>query len=140
MTFLTEEIVQKKTPQQLTALLFEACIGNLEEAVQHIERKQYIKANEKFQRSIDIVERLGAGLNYEAGIIADELDALYNYINNELITANMEKDKQKTLDVLTLIQTLAASWNEALQSQTDKQSQIEKSRTNAYEQHIQYDR
>lgn len=135
---LTEEILKKKTPQQLTALLYEACIRNLEEAIYYMENKKYMESNQKVQKSIDIVERLGAGINYEAGIIADELDALYNYINNQLLRANIEKNVEITQEVLTLVNNLAVSWNQALQSQTDKQSQLTKARTNAYEQHIKY--
>ncbi len=35
---------------------------------------------------------LDAGLNYDAGIIADQLDMLYNYMADKVIEANIKKD------------------------------------------------
>ena len=48
--------------------------------IEDINGKNLIDANKKLQKANDILYRLGAGLNYEAGIIADQLDALYNYM------------------------------------------------------------
>ena len=45
-------------------------------------------ANKKLQKTNDILHRLGAGLNYEAGIIADQLDTLYNYMADRVIEGN----------------------------------------------------
>ena len=51
-----------------------------------------MEANTKLQKVNDLLERLGAGLNYEAGIIADQLDTLYNYMANQVIEGNLKKD------------------------------------------------
>ncbi|MFZ4452171.1 flagellar export chaperone FliS [Salibacterium aidingense] len=136
--FLSEEMLLKKTPQQLTALLYEACERNLEEAVSSMEQKHFTEANQKCQRAIEIIERLGAGLNYEAGVVADELDALYNYMNEQLIAANYEKNIETARHVLHLLQRIASSWNEALQTQTDTLGRLAKKQANAYEKQFHY--
>ena len=80
MEFLTEEIIYKKTPQELTALLYEGIMENLESAIVFIDEQNYIEANKKLQKANDILHRLGVGLKYEAGPIAEQLDTLYNFM------------------------------------------------------------
>ncbi|MFB4164634.1 flagellar export chaperone FliS [Alteribacillus sp. JSM 102045] len=140
MSFLSEEFLQQKTSQELTMLLYEACERNIEEAVSSIQEKNFMKANRKFQRAIDILERLGAGLNYEAGIIAEELDALYNYMNDQLIAANLKKDKETAQHVLKILKRISVSWNSAMKTQTDKQTKLSRARTISYEQNMMYDK
>jgi flagellar protein FliS len=134
--FLTEEIVYKKTPQQLTALLYEGLIESLEEAIAHTENKDYIQANKRLQKANDILRRLGVGLKYDAGIIAHQLDALYNFMAERLIDANMKKDVQMMKEVLTIANEIARAWNEALKKEpTVKPSSFVK-KAAAYEQFI----
>ena len=58
MEFLTEEIIYNKTPQELTALLYEGLMENLESAIVFIDEKNYIEANKKLQKANDILHRL----------------------------------------------------------------------------------
>ncbi|KHF29013.1 Flagellar protein FliS [Anoxybacillus sp. BCO1] len=69
------------------------------------------------QKANDILQRLGVGLNYDAGIIAHQLDALYNYMAERLIDANMKKDVAMMQEVLTIAKDIATAWNEALKKQ-----------------------
>ncbi|PPA70249.1 flagellar export chaperone FliS [Jeotgalibacillus proteolyticus] len=113
MNFLTKELIYQKSSQELTSLLYEAAIINLQDAITFINSKQFIEANEKLQKTNDIIRRLGAGLNYESGIIADQLDALYNYIAEKLIETNLKKDAVLAQELLTILEDLFSSWNEA---------------------------
>ena len=60
--FLTEELIYKKTPQEITALLYEACIVTLEEAIEAIKKKDYFTSNKKLVKANDILYRLDAGI------------------------------------------------------------------------------
>ena len=51
MEFLTEEIIYNKTPQELTALLYEGLMENLESAIVFIDEQNYIEANQKATKS-----------------------------------------------------------------------------------------
>ncbi|HHY21802.1 MAG TPA: flagellar export chaperone FliS, partial [Bacilli bacterium] len=64
--FITNEALHKKTPQEITSLLYEACHNNLSSAITAILEKEYIDANEYLKKANDILHRLGGGLNYEA--------------------------------------------------------------------------
>lgn len=133
---ITEEVLYQKSPQELTALLYEACLNNLEEAIENIENKDYILANVKLKKANDIVWRLGAGINYEAGIIADQLDMLYNYIAGKLIDANLKKDISFIQEVKTIIEELLAAWTVSMKEKTPKINTGLRQKTLAYEKNI----
>jgi len=116
---ISNEALHKKTPQEITALLYEACLDNLELAKQAMEEKDLMVANEKLQKANDILHRLGAGINYEAGIVADQLDALYNYLADRVVQANYDKDPRIIDEVINNIELISVSWNEAQKKNVD---------------------
>lgn len=124
------------TPQKITALLYEACINQLQGAIEDIDQQQPLEANVKLQKVNDILERLGAGINYEAGIVADQLDTLYNYMANQVILGNLKKDKAILEEVLNICGQLATAWNEALNKGETQSQRLHQQRTNAYEQNV----
>ncbi|TWI57876.1 flagellar export chaperone FliS [Halalkalibacter nanhaiisediminis] len=137
-TFLTNEALHQKTPQELTALLYEACLTNLEDSLTHIDEKDFIRANEKLQKASDIVHRLGAGINYEAGIVADQLEQVYNYMADKLVEANLKKDKAVVQEVITVLEPIMNAWNEAMKTKRDIQPKTMKQKVNAYENYSVY--
>lgn len=117
---LTEKILMKKSPQELTSMLYKSCIEKLKESIIFIKEKNYEEANKNLQRCNDIIYRLGAGLKYEVGTIADQLDNLYNYMAEELIEANIKKDNKHIENVLKIIEEISESWEIAISKNTDK--------------------
>lgn len=137
--FLTNEALHQKTPQEITALLYEALLLNLEDATTYIDEKNYIDANQKLQKASDIIHRLGAGINYEAGIVADQLEQLYNYIADKLVEANFKKDKAMIDEAIAVLKPIMESWNQAMKSNRDVQPKAVKQKVNVYENHSIYD-
>jgi flagellar protein FliS len=135
MDFLTDEILYQKTSQEITAFLYEGIINNLEESIELIEAKNFHQANVQLQKVNDILHRLGVGLKYEAGPIAQQLDILYNYMAAQVIEANIHKDTQIIQNVLRVIGPIAKAWNEALTKKDHKPSSISK-KVSAYEKSI----
>jgi flagellar secretion chaperone FliS len=135
----TEEALHKKSPDELTALLYEAFLSNLEDAKEAILKKDFIEANTKLQKSNDILYRLGAGLNYEAGIIADQLDEVYNYLAERLIQANLTKEIEPIEEAIKLITLISDAWNDAMDKRTDSLSHSNKQKNKAYEQFAIYE-
>ncbi|GIN70743.1 hypothetical protein J14TS2_12180 [Bacillus sp. J14TS2] len=136
MDFLSKELLYQKSPQQLTAFLYEAGIQQLQEAIACIENKQWAEANQKLQKVNDIIERLGAGLNYEAGTIANQLDTLYNYMANQLVTGNLKKDIPILQEVLAIMEQLATAWTEAMNTEIKTGQRERYKQTNAYEKNV----
>lgn len=135
MEVLTNEVLYKKTPQELTAFLYEGLIDNLETARDHIVNNQLYEANQKLQKSNDIVERLGVGLKYEAGPVAEQLDSLYNYMADQIILANRKKDTKLIENVLRIIGPIAQAWNSAMKTKATNPS-LSGRKMSAYESNI----
>lgn len=140
LDILTEEWIYQKNSQQLTALLYEGLMECLEEAIGALKQKDHWKANKQLQKGNDILRRLGVGLRYDAGIIAHQLDALYNYMAERLIEANMKKDAAAVQEVLQLTTTIATAWNEALKSGASSVHAAQRQKAAAYEQFITYEK
>lgn len=137
---LTEEVLFKKSSQELTALLYQSCIDNLESAILEINDGRYLEANPLLQSCNDILYRLGAGINYDAGIIADQLEAIYNYLAERLIEANLKKDVSIVKECLKLIKIVAEGWEDAMKRglTTSLPAQSTRKHTAAYDQDYMY--
>lgn len=133
--YLTKEMIYQKSPQELTSLLYETCLMSLEEAIENINSKDYVIANQKIQKANDILERLGAGLNYKAGIIADQLDMMYNYMAAKLIEANLKKDPAIIKEVIKILEDISQAWNQALKKPA-KPMNPNRMRAMAYEKNV----
>ncbi|MCK6206026.1 flagellar export chaperone FliS [Bacillus infantis] len=126
----------QKNSQELTSLLYEALLSNLENSIQAIEDKDYMSANKMLQKVNDILYRLGAGLNYNAGIISDQLDHLYNYMADSVIEANRKKDIPAIKEVIGIAEMLADAWNQSIKKKPDQLQRKSMARANAYEQNV----
>jgi flagellar secretion chaperone FliS len=135
MDFLTKEIIYQKSSQEITSLLYEALLDNTKKAMEDIQAARLIDANQKLKKVNDILERLGVGLNYEAGIMADQLDALYNYMADLVIKANINKDIEPLKEVLAITEELAGAWQAAMKKPSQPQRRHFK-QANAYEKNV----
>jgi flagellar secretion chaperone FliS len=135
--FLTKELIYQKSSQEITSLLYEAIIDTTNEAIEDIKAKNYIDVNQKLKKVNDLLERLGVGLNYEAGIMADQLDALYNYMAELVIKSNINKDIEGLKEVIAITEELYGAWRSALKTKitpSNRQQLLKK--TNAYEKNV----
>ena len=134
-TLITESAIHQKSPQEITGLLYEGCMDFMEKAIESIEAKDYLEANYYLQKSNAILHRLGGGINYEAGIIADQLDMLYNYMAGKLILANLNKDAEPVKEALSILEDVSSAWNQALKTKSVTPT-VQQRRVNAYDKHI----
>ena len=115
-------------------MMYEKFIQNIDEAVIAIQHSDYFIANEKIN-SATILYRLGIGLTYQAGIIAEQLDILYNYMSERLIMAKL-KDTFILCEVQQMMKKLSNAWNEVLKATPKVTSSLRKNKLSSYEQHI----
>lgn len=111
---ITKEEIYNKKPEELTMLLYMALSNNLEQAIEALRVRDFHVVNRKLTRSVDIIERLGVGLNFEAGIIADQLQVLYEYMVDKLVTANITKNIADCEEVLSIVERISGGWQEAM--------------------------
>jgi flagellar protein FliS len=101
-------------PELITSLLYKKLLQKIDESLESIPQRRYAEANKALQLCSDIMTRLGFGIKYEAGVIADQLEVLYHYIQDKLLEANIKKDVNILHELREIIQQLDAAWLEAM--------------------------
>ncbi len=110
-----ENMVKTASPAKLVELLYMKAIEVLNESLDLLERKEYTEVNEKLKRAQDIVMELNVSLDMErGGQIAQNLRALYNYMFQRLVQANIKKDKEPILEVKGYLEELLEVWREVM--------------------------
>ena len=108
-----EVAVKTANPLQLVVILYDAAIHALQQAQEHIERRDIAGRARSLNRSLAIISELQACLNFkEGGEIADSLDRLYNYVKQRIFRANVEQRAEPLSEVVTLLENLRSAWNE----------------------------
>lgn len=125
-------------PAWITSLLYKKLLQQIDLAIQTIQAKRLDQANNHLQLSQDLVERLGFGIKYEAGIIADQLELLYHYINDQILLANRKKDTNLLIEIRKILSELDEAWTAAMvKEEARTQGQVQESSThrlNPYQQ------
>ena len=100
------------SPHKLTLMLFDAALLALVMAQQHRKANEIEKKGKAISRAMMMIESgLRASLDRKAGgAIADNLDALYAYMDQQLLTANLKNQPELLVEVHLLLTNLRASW------------------------------
>ncbi len=107
--YLTERVMTA-SPAELTAMLFDACVGALRAAARLQESGDHAVAGQRLLKAQDIVLELRSTLNPAAGSMTTQLDALYTYAFGRLVTANVRRDREATLEALAVLEPLQSAW------------------------------
>ncbi|MFW6386523.1 MAG: flagellar export chaperone FliS [Bacillota bacterium] len=105
--------VQVKTASRgkLVIMLYEGCIKFLRIARQAIQEEDIMKTNKYLKKCHDIINELKATLDFEkGGEIAENLDSLYDFMNRQLINANLHSDPEEVQVVEELMEELLEAW------------------------------
>lgn len=95
----------------LLLMLYDGAIKFLRFATIAIDDKNIQKANEYLIKTQDIISELMITLNFDVGgDIAKNLFSLYEYMNNELVEANISKDKEKIITIKVMLEDLRNTW------------------------------
>jgi flagellar protein FliS len=100
------------SPHQLTMMLFDAALLALTMAQMHMKANEIEKKGKAISRALMMIESgLRASLNKEAGgAIAENLDALYEYMGRQLLTANLKNQPELLVEVHGLLTNLRSAW------------------------------
>ena len=107
----------------LVVLLYEGAVRHLSAASAMFDSANTVKARdiEKFnnclQKAQAIITELQVSLDMDrGGEIAKNLMSLYIFFNNELMSANINRDKKKVDFVLSMMTELSGAWRQAANS------------------------
>lgn len=105
--------VMTASKPKLMIMLYDGAIKNLKLAELALEDKEIEKVNTYLKKTQDIIVEFMSTLNFEAGgEIADNLYALYEYMYNRLVRANIDKDKEVIIEVRKYLEELRDTWTQ----------------------------
>lgn len=107
-----EQSVMTLSPSELILLLYDEAIKSLKKAQIFLENKKINEVHNCIMKTENIYLYLIDNLDMKYPI-SNELLALYDYIYNRLIQANMKKDPEILNEVLNMTSELKVTWMEA---------------------------
>lgn len=107
----TQAAIETADPHTLTKLLIDGAIERINKAKYFMLEKDVARKGESVSRAISIIDGLKVSLDTERGsVIAKNLDDLYDYMQRQLLAANVH-DKSENLDeVLSLLNEIRSGW------------------------------
>ena len=107
-----ETSVAEASPHKLVLLLFDGAIQACNKAKIHMEHKEIAEKGMAVSKAINIISNgLRASLDMEAGgELAERLAALYDYMVQRLLFANMKNQPAALTEVNNLLLDLRDAW------------------------------
>ena len=119
-------------PGKLVLMCYEGAITHLKLAKQKFHAKDYEAKGKAIKKTLDIIDELLCALDFEkGGTIAQNLEALYNFMTRRIIQADSEGEVSGYDEVIGILSELHSAWQEIFSTQELKmppaqQLQIEK--------------
>jgi flagellar protein FliS len=107
---------QTADPIELVIMLYRGAINFLNGAERAMVQRDIAESHRLLVRSQDIVAELMGTINLDAGEVAGNLSRLYDYMQQQLIAANMSKDPRAVADVRGMLVDLLGTWEDIARS------------------------
>lgn len=109
------------SPLQLIVMLYDGALRFMGGALTAMRQENRFDQNEKLTRAQRIITELMSCLDMDkGGEIAQNLMALYSYVYDQLVQANLNDDEEAILRAQKVMSDLRASWAEL-----DKSTHVE---------------
>lgn len=111
-------------PYQLTRMLMSTGLDRIAQARGATERGDMAAKGERIGKAIAIVDALRTSLDHSAGgELADNLAALYDYMQRRLLEANLKSDADMLDEVASLLRDILDGWDAIPPEARDAQRQ-----------------
>jgi flagellar protein FliS len=107
------DAISSATPAQLVVMLYDRLELDLSRAEIAQLDERWAEAQAPLRNAQDIVTELQLALRLDVWDDAEKLFAIYTYVRNALIAANVSHDIERTREAARLIAPLAAAWRAA---------------------------
>lgn len=101
------------SPAELTLMLYEGAIKFCNIAIVACEQNEIEKAHINITKVENIIMEFQGSLDHKYPV-AKDFDAVYSYIYQRLIEANIGKDKEILEEVLHHLRTMRDTWKEVM--------------------------
>ena len=104
--------IEGVSPHRLVQMLMAGCLQRIAEAKGALGRGDKAGRGIAIGKAIDLVSGLQASLNNEvASQLPQQLDALYEYMQQRLLQANIHADTEMLDEVAGLMRTVKEGWD-----------------------------
>ena len=104
--------IMDASPHKLTAMLLAGAVDRVNAARGAIEKGDVARRGEMLGKTISILAQLQADLDMsQGGEIAQNLEALYDYMIRGLVVANRENDAEKLDEIQVLLSEVKSGWD-----------------------------
>ncbi len=111
-TYITDS-VQTASPQRLLVMLYDRLILDLDRALLAIDATDRSASHDALVHAQDIIAELQASLNVEVWPAGKHLAAVYDYVTERLVEANIKQDVAIVTECRDLLEPLRSAWREA---------------------------
>jgi len=108
----TQASIQDASPHRLIQMLFRGALDRMAGARGAMENEDVVRKGELIGKAISIVGGLRDAVIEDGGALAQNLDALYEYIANRLVVANLQNDMDVLQECMDLLTPIASAWDE----------------------------
>jgi len=112
--------VNTASPGDLTLMLYNGCLKFITLGKRAMENDNIQEKNNNLLKAQNIIHELMVTLNMDVAISKDLL-ALYDYLNRQLIEANLKNDPAILDEVTEFVTDFRNTWKEAIQLNRQKQ-------------------
>lgn len=110
-----QQSVMTATPGELTLMLYNECIKDINIAIESINNKNINKAHDYIRNSQDIIWELVSTLDMSLPI-SEEMKKIYDFITYKLTEGNMKKDVEDLKDALELVEDFRTTWFQVIKT------------------------
>jgi len=109
-----ETSISSASPHKLISMLYDGALTALSKALAQMKAGDIAAKGKSISQAIAIIDTgLRASLDKKGGAgIAESLDALYEYMSNRLLAANLENRLEYIEEVRTLLNDLKGAWEQ----------------------------
>lgn len=103
--------VMTASPTEIIVMLYDAAISNLEAAQTCIQQRNRAGSGMHISKAQRIVAELISSLNrQDGGEVVQQLDALYSFVIDRLVTGNLRQDQAALGEAARVMKTLREGW------------------------------
>jgi flagellar protein FliS len=124
--------ISQADPHKLTLMLMQGILDRLAYTKGCIERKDYAGKSENMSRATAILMNLRDTLDLKTeGEVADNLYALYDYMIQRLIDANLQNNLKIVDEVITLFLPIKIAWSQIPESAKQEAYEMQRQKRQA---------
>ena len=115
-----QNTVNTSSPAELTLMLYDGSLKFISRAKRAMEEENIAEKNEAIQRAQAIVTELMVTLDQSVPVAKNML-TLYEYVNYNLIEANIHNDIEKLDEAANIMREFRDTWKQVIQINRQKQ-------------------